>query len=137
MKQSLLFLLLFVLVLPSCKPESEAASPEGVTWVAEDIGGKGIIDNSHLTLSLADGTAAGSSGCNTYRGQYTLDALSLTFGPVASTRMACTAQALSSQERDYLDVLSTTSGYEITAEGALLLKSNDGRTLRFMPEAPH
>lgn len=133
MKPSLI-LILVLLALPSCKPESAAASPEGVTWVAEDIGGKGIIDNTHLTLTMADGAASGSSGCNTYRGQYTHDGLSLTFGPMASTRMACTAEALGNQERDYLDILSKTSGYEMTAEGALLLKSTDGRTLRYMPE---
>lgn len=134
MKPSLLLLLSFLVVLPSCKPEAAAASPEGVTWVAEDIGGKGIIDNSHLTLTLANGGVSGSSGCNTYRGQYTHDGLSLTFGPMMSTRMACMAEALGNQERDYLDVLSKVTGYEITAEGALILKAADGRALRFMPE---
>ncbi len=134
MKPSLLLLLSLLVVLPACKPEAVAASPEGTTWVAEDIGGKGIIDNTHLTLTMADGAVSGSSGCNTYRGQYTHDGLSLTFGPMMSTRMACMAEALGNQERDYLDVLSGVTGYEITAEGALLLKTADGRTIRYMPE---
>ena len=31
----------------------------------------------------------GSAGCNTYNGTYTVDGSSISFGPLATTKMAC------------------------------------------------
>lgn len=43
---------------------------------------------ARFTLA-ADGTVAGSLGCNRFRGKATVDGTTLTFGPLTSTRMAC------------------------------------------------
>lgn len=138
-------LLSMMFVLTACKPEatnaSEAATSSGAElgieehiWVAEDIGGKGIIDNSHLVLTLNAGKASGKSGCNSYNGSYTLSGNQLSFGPMMSTRMACAAEAMMNQERDYLDLLSKVSGFERGEGGALILKTPNGKTIRFMAE---
>lgn len=142
----LIVLLSALFLVTACEPESTKASEavplstgqelgiEEHVWVAEDIGGRGIIDNSHLILTLNAGRASGKSGCNSYNGSYTLDGASISFGPLMSTRMACAVEAMMNQERDYLDLLSKVTSYERTAEGALLLKTPDGKTIRFMAE---
>ena len=134
-----------LLAVAACEPDStkvsEAAPSSGAelgieehVWVAEDIGGKGVIDNSHIVLTLNAGNASGKSGCNSYRGSYSLSGDQLSFGPMMSTRMACAAEAMMKQERDYLEVLSKVTSYDRGDGGALILKTTDGKKIRFMAE---
>ena len=66
---------------------ADAAMLVGPTWVAEDIRGRGVIDNlqSHITLT-AEGQAHGLGGCNNFTGGYQLEGATLALGPLASTR---------------------------------------------------
>lgn len=107
----------------------------GPVWVAEDIAGGGIIDNSRITLQLgADGHASGRGGCNSYGGSYSLTGESLRFSPLAATQMAC-AEALMNQEQRYFDALAGTVRYALADDGALLLTTADGRQILFRQEA--
>jgi heat shock protein HslJ len=113
---------------------SAAATPTGPVWVAEDIGGRGIIDSSHVTLALdGKGRASGRSGCNHYSGQYRLSGRKLHITQVAGTMMAC-APALMDQEKRFLDILARASAWRIEATGALIIFTPDGVSLRFFPE---
>ena len=108
-----------------------APSPAGTEWLAEDIGGGGIIDRSHITLTLGDGgRASGSGGCNRYRTGYELSGDALRFEPAAATRMAC-APALMEQESRYLGLLGQVVRWRIEPTGALILTTADDATLRF------
>jgi heat shock protein HslJ len=151
-------LLLGALFLVSaCEPEgTQAQAPEGTetqapetatspssvselgiedhVWVAEDINGKDIIDNSQIVLSLNAGKASGKSGCNSYNGSYSLKDWEISFGRMSSTRMACAAEAMMTQERDYLDLLSKMKTAQRGKGGALILSTADGQTIRFMAE---
>lgn len=143
MKVSIL-LLGAVFLMVGCKPEGTNASEAGPAavsemgieervWVAEDIGGKGIIDNSHIVLTLNAGKASGRAGCNSYNGSYKIGGGELSFGPMATTRMACAAESMMKQEHDYLDLLSKVNRYE-RGERSLIMKTSDSRTIRFMEE---
>ncbi|MGE0118472.1 MAG: META domain-containing protein [Dongiaceae bacterium] len=127
----------FALLLAGCADTPEPAQPSaivGPVWVAEDIAGRGIIDNSRITLQLgADGRASGRGGCNGYGGGYSLAGESLRFGPLAATQMAC-AEALMNQERRYFDALAGTARYALADDGALLLTTVDGRQILFRQE---
>lgn len=104
-----------------------------VWWRAEDIGGRGIIDNSEVTLMLgSDGKVGGKSGCNGYSANYQLsgDALKV-FPPMIGTRMMC-APALMNQEQAYRSLIETAQSVSVTAEGALVITSAGGATSRFM-----
>lgn len=125
------------LLLAGCaeapKPAQQSAIV-GPVWVAEDIAGGGIIDDSRITLQLgADGQASGRGGCNGYGGGYTLTGESLRFGPLAATQMAC-AEALMKQEQRYFDALAGTVRYALADDGALLLTAADGRQILFRQE---
>ncbi|MBP6879133.1 MAG: META domain-containing protein [Phenylobacterium sp.] len=98
----------------------------GPEWRLEDLLGGGIIDRSHVTLTLAkDGSASGAGGCNRYFGTWTGKGEGLTFGKVGSTMMAC-APSLMQQEEKYLKALETASGYSFTADGALVIATSQG-----------
>lgn len=110
-----------------------AAVVKDVWWRAEDIGGKGIIDNSEVTLMLGgDGKIGGKSGCNGYSANYQLtgDALKI-FPPMIGTRMMC-PPALMNQEQAYRTLLETAQSVSITPEGALVITSAGGATSRFI-----
>lgn len=98
----------------------------GPEWRLEDLLGGGIIDRSHVTLTLAtDGRAGGAGGCNRYSGTWSQKGDKLTVGKMASTMMAC-APSLMEQEGKYLKALETASSYSFTADGALVIATAQG-----------
>ena len=103
-------------------PEQSLAGP---AWVAEDIGGKGVIDDlqSHITFG-ADGTVSGSGGCNNFTGNYTIEDGKLGFGPLASNMMAC-PDAIMNQETRFHAALAEVETYRIE-QGLLFLLGEDG-----------
>jgi heat shock protein HslJ len=111
----------------------QALVVKDVWWRAEDIGGKGIMDNSEVTLMLGgDGKIGGKSGCNGYSANYQLtgDVLKV-FPPMIGTRMMC-PPALMNQEEAYRSLLETAQSVSVTPEGALVITSAGGATSRFM-----
>ena len=91
----------------------------GSEWLAEDIDGGGVVDNSHSTLHFAAADHVdGDTGCNRFMGPLAVDGQNLRIGPLATTRRAC-APALLDQERRYLVALARGSGLRL--DGALLV----------------
>lgn len=121
----------------ACAPSKPQASPEaaaaplltGGEWVVEDIGGKGIIDASRVTLNFGeDGRLAGRASCNRYNAGYTLEDGLRLVGAVAATRMAC-APALMDQEGRFLRLLGEIEKFHFDVTGALILTTASGQTL--------
>jgi heat shock protein HslJ len=101
----------------------------GAEWTAVSIDGKPLVAGSKPTLSFApDGRLTGHSSCNRYMTQYTLSGEGLAIGQPAGTRMMCEAP-LMDQEQAFLSALSSTQGFAIAADGSLLLRTGDGRTV--------
>ena len=106
-----------------------AALLHGAEWVVEDLNGGGIIDRSRVTLNFAeDGRVFGNGSCNTYNGGYVLTGESLTLSRAATTMMAC-PPALMSQESRFFELLENVQRFEISADGALILHTDDLRTI--------
>jgi heat shock protein HslJ len=99
---------------------------------------RGVPSGITLTLSTASGQrhASGFSGCNRYMGTYELKDGKLSFGPLASTRMACSTPG---GERDgaYLDALAhiDRTGVQMRAPQEMQLILEDGDTLTFARHA--
>lgn len=111
---------------------------EGTTWLLREqaVDGsmstvpKGVL----VSLRMADGVAGGNGGCNRYNTSYTLEGSSLTFGPVASTLMACPDPA-GSVEAAYLANLAAVAAW--TSDGsALTLSDASGASLLSYEAAP-
>jgi putative lipoprotein len=92
---------------------AEATKLFGVTWVAEDVGGGGVIDNARSTIAFAaDGTVSGSGGCNSFSGRARVDGDRIEFGPLAATQKAC-VPALADQEQKFFKALAGTRMFAI------------------------
>ena len=125
--------------------EDSIASLESTPWVltafveekvVEDMPAPLLMPQDRLaeveiTLTLRDGTANGSAGCNTYHAAYATDGLSISFENPATTEMACADPAgIMAQERRYLGLLGAASIYHIYGRH-LWLETGDGRALVF------
>ncbi len=90
-------------------------------WIVEDIAGKGIIDNALVSMSFAqDGSVSGSGGCNRFNGGFSLTGEGLSFGPAATTMMAC-PEALMNMEQSFFQTLAGVIRFDIAETGALIL----------------
>jgi len=73
-----------------------------------------VVSGSTVTADFKDGQITGSAGCNSYMGPYTIDGDSITIGPLASTRKACSSDELSKQEASYLAALEVAKTFAVT-----------------------
>lgn len=106
----------------------EATGLTDMTWLAEDIGGGGVVDNLQSTLRIKpSGRVSGSGGCNRFNGTAKIDGGKISFGPLATSRMMC-PPAVMDQERKFLDALAKATTYEIE-ETFLRLLGEDGVAL--------
>jgi putative lipoprotein len=117
------------------RPDSPATPKvelTGSTWVAEDIDGKGVIDNAQSTLVFGtDGRVSGRAACNQYGGKVTLNGASMIVDQVFSTKMACAAEALMDQETRFLEALQATRSYRMEGTKLVLLDGSGTPRLRF------
>jgi heat shock protein HslJ len=109
------------------------AAVKDMWWRAEDIGGKSVVDNSEVTLMLgSDGKLGGKSGCNGYSANYQLNGDMLrVYPPMIGTRMMC-PPVLMDQEQSYRSLIETAQSVSVTADGALVIHSTGGATIRFI-----
>ena len=90
----------------------------------------------HLSLRFGpDGRVDGFAGCNTFRGQYSVQDDTLSIGPLATTRRACTSPALQTQEQAYLNDLQTTRTFRVGG-GLLTLVTSAGRSVQLARPVP-
>jgi heat shock protein HslJ len=106
---------------------------EGTTWVVD-----GLIVNRAVssmpagvtaTLELADGTVSVHSGCNSGSGSAEIGDTAITFGPIATTKMAC-GDAAMAVETHVLRVLSGDVAWSIEAGSLTLLGAGGGITAK-------
>jgi heat shock protein HslJ len=100
----------------------------GSLWVAEDIGGTGVIDNLQSRLQFVSASqVAGHGGCNSFAGAAVLSADQLSMGPLASTRKMC-PPAVMDQENRFLRTLETVRSARVENE-LLYLQDAGGHTV--------
>lgn len=75
--------------------------------------------HSPAVVTFEDGSASGTSGCNSFFGSYTLSGDRITMGEMGSTLMAC-EEALMQQEQDFLAALAGAATYAVQGESLQL-----------------
>ena len=98
-----------------------AASIEGIEWAS-----------GSASLRLESGRVSGSGGINVM-GDYQLDGASLTFGPVATTRMAGPPEQIEAEQR-FLADLARIRRWRLD-DGNVVLSDEAGGTLICLDEA--
>ncbi|ROU03373.1 META domain-containing protein [Histidinibacterium lentulum] len=112
-------------------------APTAGTWQIDQIDGAPTIPSfegrlPHLTLT-EDGRIAGSSGCNRFMGQITVEAdARVEIGPLASTMMAC-SDPLMAQEQALFAALESAQAAGLVSEGVLQMLSGGRVVLRGTP----
>ncbi|MBB4186968.1 membrane-bound inhibitor of C-type lysozyme/heat shock protein HslJ [Sinorhizobium terangae] len=95
------------------------------SWLVEDIGGGGVIEDLHSVLEIReDGTYGGMAGCNNFTGAVSPLGTTITFGPTAAARKMC-APAIMDQEQKFFDTLRDGLTWRIDG-GRLTLTKPDG-----------
>ncbi len=109
----------------------DPASLDGTTWLLVEIGGETPPELSASTLVFGeDGTVSGLAGCNNFNGSAELGEGTITFGPLATTRMACTDEGLAQLETDYLGALEGAETWALTGDELVIGGDTE---LRFGP----
>jgi heat shock protein HslJ len=109
-----------------------------VEWQLVKVGGQaappGAGDRkATLVFSDSTGRAGGFAGCNGASGVFTLRGDSLSFGPVVSTKMAC-SQGMDLEQK-YIAALGAARAYRM-ADGDLILLGDEGEIARFAAGGP-
>jgi heat shock protein HslJ len=82
------------------------------------------------TLTFEGGSVAVDTGCNTGSGSYTLADGSVTFAPIATTRVACVDPAAAAVEQHVLAVLAGTATVTVEADALTLANGPNGLVAR-------
>jgi heat shock protein HslJ len=103
---------------------------QGGEWTVDEFDGKTPVKDSKITLNFgADGSLSGSTSCNRLATTYTLSGEGLSIAQGAGTMMACDAPVME-QEQAILALLAGVNAFGVADDGALLLKTADGRAIR-------
>ena len=110
---------------------SPASRLEGSRWLLEDLGGKGVLDNVQATLEFSKpGRVSGRGSCNHISGPVTIEGSNIHFGPLISTRMAC-SPAVNEQEANYLKALENAETFKTKRTDLLIYCKGLPQPLRF------
>jgi heat shock protein HslJ len=118
--------------------DREVADPdrrlEGTKWVVEGLVSADAVssvptDVRAPSLRFEDGQVTVDTGCNSGSGEYTVAGDEITFGPLATTRMAC-EDPVAAVEAHVLGVLQDTVAYDIEANVLTITNGDQGLVLR-------
>ena len=129
--------LLFGLLLIACNSIQKSTDDllEGTSWELVNIQKHLVADGITITATFQDGAVSGSSGCNSYSGSYETDGKEISFGPLASTLMACMdPDNVMEQESQFLAWLQEAQSFSVN-QGELMIFTPDGEALTFLPKS--
>jgi heat shock protein HslJ len=119
------------------KQNSAPASLTGTDWILQDLAGTTALPNVKATLAFPEaGRVAGNASCNRFTGSAEISGDTITFGMLASTRMACADNAASSQETEYLTALAAAKRFELKDSTLLIYAEGYDKPLRFTRTTP-
>jgi heat shock protein HslJ len=130
MKRSIALLALVALTGCAITSRDVTIDLPGTSWVLVDLDGAAPVGETPPTIAFDDqGGVTGTAGCNTFNGEVTIDGSDLSFGPLATTQMACVEEGVADQEQAFLAAVQDATSYTVDDEGRLVLQ--DGATLTF------
>ncbi len=120
-------LLALTMAVSGCAPAApDSSAVQQRTWVLQSLAGASVPEPAEgaatAELTLENGKVNGNGGVNILTGIYVLDGDALSFGSLASTKMAGPPEAMD-QETQFLSALAAAAKVEV-----------DGDTLRILQE---
>lgn len=122
--------LLLALTVAACASSKREPTPSVVgLWTVQEVAGAPALADTRVTLSLyGDGRAVGRGGCSNFTTSYKQSGAAITFSPILSTKMACSAEIMT-QERAYFTTLAAATHAERRPDGTVALASDSGGAL--------
>jgi len=123
------------LILSACTAAD--VSLDGSSWALRsyrDAAGETIdvLPRSTTTALFQADQVTGIAGCNNYNASYQATRNKLSFGPVATTRKACsTPLGIMQQENAFLAALDSTDSYKLNRNSLEMLDSRGNTLLIF------
>lgn len=135
-KKLLILILLFLvsgLLLAACASGSTGPEISGTDWKLISYGpvGSQVQAAEGIDTSLkfgSDGRVSGNMGCNSFGGEYTQKDGQVTFGPLASTVMACQEPQMS-QEGTAFAILTGSVDFTIDGDVLTILDASSSNAL--------
>lgn len=124
-------LTLLLLLMSACSGLLGKDVLEGTDWELTAMNGLAPVVNTTLTISFSDGQMGGSSGCNSYGGEYKVKGDKLTADSIFMTEMACMDNGVMDQEAAFLQIFQDAPSFSVN-DGVLQITTSDGRTLTFV-----
>ena len=133
MKNKLVTLAFLLVLLSACSAFPAASdSLDGTSWELYAISKHRPLEGSNITIAFDDGQVSGSSGCNSYGGEYKVSGTKIEIGMLASTMMACADPAMMEQESSFMQMLGDAHRFELV-DGQLQIYWTDHEALTFIP----
>ena len=104
----------------------------GTKWTITAIVGSATGaegDVRPATMQFENGNISATAGCNLMNGSYTQEGATLTFGPIAMTRMACPAPGLAERETQLGQMLGQPLTVAAGEAGKVTLTNADGAVI--------
>ena len=127
---------LAIVTLAACAITERAATTDlpGTSWQLVDLDGAEPVADAVPTLTFDEaGGVSGTTGCNTFNAEVSIDGNAVTFGPMATTRMACPDRAVTEQEQAFTAAMEDVTSYTIDGEGRLVLQGGAPLTFEVAP----
>jgi heat shock protein HslJ len=110
----------------------QPAELEGTMWSVTGIVANDAVSSlpmdAEASITITDGQAAIRTGCNSGSTSVEITDTTITFGPIALTKMACADESFNQLENHVLAVLDGEVTYEISGDSmSLLNEAADGR----------
>ena len=118
--------------------DNEQPEIRNITWRLIDliVGGDASVPapaDAEVTLEITDDGVSGNAGCNTFGGSAEIDGDSITFGPLATTRMSC-GESVDQFEFGVLEMFANVTRYTVKQEdGVLVLWNGELPVAQFAP----
>ena len=120
-----------IMILTACASSGSQQGGDltGKVWALTELMGKAPLAGTGISAEFtADGTVAGSAGCNRYSGTYTVSGGNITFSTqMAMTMMMC-EQPVMDQESAYMQALGEAKTFAVNGD-QLTLTGGDGTKL--------
>lgn len=105
--------LIFMVALSACQKVISHASERPLASLVGTEWGPMQGDLDQFVAFKSEGEVVGSGGCNNFFGSFTQNGRLITFGPLASTRMACPPPIMDA-ERDFMQMLEHVRAVDAT-----------------------
>ncbi len=118
----------------TCGARGSVSELENNYWKLTRLGDQPVptLDGKrepHLVLHSEEARVAGNGGCNQFSGGYEIDGDSITFGLMASTKMAC--PEVEDVDQAFLAALENATSFRMTAHHLELLDDEGSTIARF------